>query len=67
MENKREEMVLNIASKLDAITSSNGEITKLAIEIVENKNDAASRWNYVNVYPFLPVMNQNRLYKCLSH
>lgn len=42
MENKREEMVLNIASKLDAITSSNGEITKLAIEIVENKNDAAT-------------------------
>lgn len=66
MENKREEMVLNIASKLDAITSSNGEITKLAIEIVENKN-VQRRWNYVNVYPFLPVMNQNRLYKCLSH
>lgn len=42
MENKREKNLLNTASKLDAITSSNGEITKLAVDIVENKDDEAT-------------------------
>lgn len=43
MGNKRENNLLDIASKLDAITSSNGQITKLAVEIVENKDDEATR------------------------
>lgn len=42
MDKKREKNLLNTATKLDAITSSNGEITKLVIEIVDNKNDSAT-------------------------
>ena len=42
MENKREKNILNIASKLDAITNSNGEITRLAISIVDNNDDTAT-------------------------
>lgn len=42
MENRYGKNVLNIASKLDAITNSNGEITKLAVSIIENKDDLAT-------------------------
>ena len=42
MENKREKNLINIASKLDAITNSYGEITKLAFSIVEDKDDSAT-------------------------
>lgn len=42
MENKREKNLINMASKLDAITNSDGEITKLAFSIVEDKDDSAT-------------------------
>ena len=42
MENKREKNLMNMASKLDAITNSDGEITKLAFSIVEDKDDSAT-------------------------
>lgn len=42
MENKREKSLINTASKLDAITNSDGEITKLAFSIVEDKDDSAT-------------------------
>lgn len=42
MENKRKKNLLNTASMLDAITTSNGEITRLAIDITDNKNDRAT-------------------------
>lgn len=42
MESKRGKNVLSTASKLDAITNSDGEITKLAIAIVEDKNDSVT-------------------------
>lgn len=42
MENKRGKSVLSMASKLDAITNSDGEITKLAISIIENDDDSAT-------------------------
>lgn len=42
MDNKREKNLLSDASKLDAITDSNGEVTKLAISIVEKNDDLAT-------------------------
>lgn len=42
MKNKRGNNLLNMASKLDAITNSNGEITRVAISIVENNDDSAT-------------------------
>ncbi len=43
MENKRSKNVLNMASKLDAMTDSDGMYTKLALRIVENGDDSATR------------------------
>lgn len=43
MESKREKNLLNIASKLDAITDSDGSVTKLAISIVDNGDESATR------------------------
>lgn len=43
MDNKRSKNVLNMASKLDAITDSDGAYTKLALSIVENNDDSATR------------------------
>ncbi len=43
MDNKRSKNVLNLASKLDAITDSDGAYTKLALSIVENNDDSATR------------------------
>lgn len=34
--------LINIASKLDALTDASGEITRLASEILENTNDDKS-------------------------
>ena len=42
MENKRQKELINISSKLDAITNSNGEITKLAFSIAENQDNSAT-------------------------
>jgi len=42
MESKRGKSLINMASKLDAITNSDGEITKLAFSVVEDKNDSAT-------------------------
>lgn len=42
MESRHGKNVLNTASKLDAITNSDGEIIKLAITVVENQNDSAA-------------------------
>lgn len=43
MESRREKSLLNIASKLDAITDSEGSVTKLAISIVDDRDEAATR------------------------
>ncbi len=43
MESRREKSLLNIASKLDAITDSDGSVTKLAISIVDDRDEAATR------------------------
>lgn len=42
MESKRGKNILGTASKLDAVINGNGEITRLAISIVEDKNDSAT-------------------------
>ena len=42
IENKRGKSLKNIASKLDAITNSNGVITTLALSIVDNNDDSAT-------------------------
>lgn len=42
MENKREKNLINMASKLDAITDGGGRITTLALAIVEDKDDVAT-------------------------
>ena len=43
MENKRSKNILNMASKLDALTDSDGLFTKLSLSIVENNDDSATR------------------------
>lgn len=42
MENKYEKYILSTASKLDAVTDSDGEVTRLAIALVENRDDSAA-------------------------
>ena len=42
MENKYKKNVMNMASKLDAVTDSDGEITKLALKIVDDDNNNAT-------------------------
>ena len=42
MNNVHEEELLNHASKLDAVVNANGEITRLAISVVEEENNAAT-------------------------
>lgn len=43
MSDKYGKTVLDMASKLDAITESYGEITELAISVVDNNNDDSLR------------------------
>lgn len=43
MDNRRSKNILNMASKLDAMTDSDGAYTKLALGIVENNDDSATR------------------------
>ncbi len=43
MMDKRKKMLLNNVSKLDAITDSCGEITKLATEIIDENSKVATR------------------------
>lgn len=42
MDKKREKNILNVASKLDAITNSDGQIIKLGMAIIENQDDSAT-------------------------
>lgn len=43
MDNRHSKNILNMASKLDAMTDSDGAYTKLALGIVENNDDSATR------------------------
>lgn len=42
MKNVRGQRLLNIASKLDALSEDDGEFTKLALSIVDENNDSST-------------------------
>lgn len=51
-----------MASKLDAITNSDGEITKLTFSIVEDKDDSATV-ELCKKFLNLPKMKLSKLYR----
>ncbi len=66
MANKYEKAFLDVASKLDAISESCGEISKNAIEIVESKNENAIKLLIRNISDITTNINYTREIKQIA-